>query len=278
MNNPAQRYHRLRSDPDAALVLHFCPATAREKVAPVMALQRELLAMPDEITEPEVLQAKLAWWLQELSRCAEGRPTSHPLAREIQQGWPDFAWIGWQRAVTSLLQQAGETGSATQAQLHAYRLEQGGAIWQAWLLGRAAAPNRTIAAQGAMLQLVDALRRDRGRLRWIGLDRLARFQCRRSDLEASIAAGKSDAECVKLLRELADDWLEECQVLLHEPPSHGGGAAAVLVMQLRLAQLWLRALRRKPLAFLGGHFRPSLLRRLHAAWRAAGQHRRRHGH
>lgn len=278
MNNPAQRYPRLRSDPDAALVLHFCPAMEAEKLAPVMALQRELLAMPDEITEPEVLQAKLAWWLQELSSCAEGNPPSHPLAQEIEQAHAEFAWIGWQQAVASLLQQAGETGSATQAQLHAYRLEQGGAIWQAWLLGGAAAPKRTMAAQGAILQLVDALRRDRGQLRWIGLDRLARFQRRRSALQATIVAGKKDSQCIKLLRELADEWLAECHILLREPVDHKGPEAAVLAMQLSLAQLWLRALRRRPLAVLRGDFRPALLRRLHAVWRVAAQHRRRHGH
>lgn len=62
---------------DSHYALHFLPAPRRAVVEAFDAFCRELRAIPKNVSDPGVAQAKLGWWQKEVDRCFDGHPT-HP--------------------------------------------------------------------------------------------------------------------------------------------------------------------------------------------------------
>ena len=65
----------------AYYALRFAPARLRDDLATCHGWRHVLRAIPDEVTDPGVAAAKLAWWRDELRRCFEGagrQPAADP--------------------------------------------------------------------------------------------------------------------------------------------------------------------------------------------------------
>lgn len=62
---------------DSHYALHFLPAQKRAVVDAFDAFCRELRAIPKNVSDPGVAQAKLGWWQKEVDRCFDSHPT-HP--------------------------------------------------------------------------------------------------------------------------------------------------------------------------------------------------------
>ena len=61
----------------------FLPAERRRAITAMYAFCREVDDVVDETTDPQVAQAKLAWWRGEVAALYDGRP-SHPVTRALQ--------------------------------------------------------------------------------------------------------------------------------------------------------------------------------------------------
>ncbi|MDX1605290.1 MAG: squalene/phytoene synthase family protein [Candidatus Competibacterales bacterium] len=57
----------------------------RQTIIALHALQRELCAIRETVSDPAVAVSKLDWWEQELQRLHEGRP-QHPVTRALAEG------------------------------------------------------------------------------------------------------------------------------------------------------------------------------------------------
>jgi len=70
------------ADPMLRYGLLFLAASRREAATPLYALWRELREVNDECREPQVAQAKLGWWIEEIQALYRGRPR-HPLTAAL---------------------------------------------------------------------------------------------------------------------------------------------------------------------------------------------------
>ncbi len=60
----------------------FLPPEKRRAITALYAYCREVDDAVDEVSEPAVAQAKLAWWAQEIDRLYAGSP-QHPVTRAL---------------------------------------------------------------------------------------------------------------------------------------------------------------------------------------------------
>jgi phytoene synthase len=67
----------------------FLPATRRAAITAFYAFCREVDDVVDEISDPGVAAAKLAWWRQEVQASFDGRP-SHPVTKALMPLAADF--------------------------------------------------------------------------------------------------------------------------------------------------------------------------------------------
>lgn len=67
---------------DRHYALHFLPARQRAAVDAFDAFCRELRAIPKNVSDPGVAQAKLGWWQKEVEQCFDGQPT-HPALQAL---------------------------------------------------------------------------------------------------------------------------------------------------------------------------------------------------
>jgi 15-cis-phytoene synthase len=68
----------------------FLPAERRRAITALYAYCREVDDVVDEVSDPAVAQAKLAWWEIEVERLFAGSPT-HPVTRALQPHLEPFA-------------------------------------------------------------------------------------------------------------------------------------------------------------------------------------------
>jgi len=68
----------------------FLPAERRRAITALYAYCREVDDVVDEVSDPAVAQAKLAWWEGEVGELFAGRPT-HPVTRALQPHLEPFA-------------------------------------------------------------------------------------------------------------------------------------------------------------------------------------------
>jgi phytoene synthase len=81
--------------------LRFAPARLRDDLAACHGWRHQVRSVLDQVSDPAVATAKLAWWREELHRCFDRRPT-HPLGKRLaalieRRGLPpkpflDIAW------------------------------------------------------------------------------------------------------------------------------------------------------------------------------------------
>lgn len=62
--------------------LRFAPGTLRDDLAALCAWRRQVRSILDQVSDPGVAAAKLAWWRQDLQRTFDGSPT-HPLGLRL---------------------------------------------------------------------------------------------------------------------------------------------------------------------------------------------------
>ena len=68
----------------------FLPAERRRAITALYAYCREVDDVVDEVSDPSVAQAKLAWWEAEIARLFAGSP-AHPVTRALQPHLETFA-------------------------------------------------------------------------------------------------------------------------------------------------------------------------------------------
>jgi len=67
----------------------FLPPPRRAAITAFYAFCREVDDVVDEVTDPSVARAKLAWWHAEVAQAFAGRP-SHPVMRALMPGVPAY--------------------------------------------------------------------------------------------------------------------------------------------------------------------------------------------
>jgi len=70
-------------DPDRYLATLFAPASARDDLFSLYALNVELARIGERVTEPDLGRIKLQWWREALTRAATGELTASPVADAI---------------------------------------------------------------------------------------------------------------------------------------------------------------------------------------------------
>ncbi|MDJ0514064.1 MAG: squalene/phytoene synthase family protein [Methyloceanibacter sp.] len=69
-----------KADPDRAIAALFAPATARDDLFALFALNSELARIADQVSEPDLGEIRLQWWRDALERAESGEATGHPVA------------------------------------------------------------------------------------------------------------------------------------------------------------------------------------------------------
>ncbi|MCW5621498.1 MAG: presqualene diphosphate synthase HpnD [Burkholderiales bacterium] len=68
----------------------FLPAERRQAITALYAFCREVDDVVDEVSDPGVARAKLAWWTEEIARVFRGSP-QHPVGRALATAVHEFA-------------------------------------------------------------------------------------------------------------------------------------------------------------------------------------------
>ncbi len=69
------------------IALAYTPATSREKLAVVFALDQRLSRIVAQATEPMLAQLRLAWWRDELGKSVGERPSGDAVLDSIGESW-----------------------------------------------------------------------------------------------------------------------------------------------------------------------------------------------
>jgi phytoene synthase len=171
----------------------FLPSERRRAITAVYAFCREVDDAVDEVGDPAVAAAKLAWWRGEVGALYEGRPT-HPVTRALQP------FAGAQFGITSERLAAILDGMEidlrqnrfldfTALTHYAHRVAGVVGELSAGIFGHTEARTLEYAARlGLALQLINVIRdvgddARRGRI-YLPLDELQRFDVRAADLLA----------------------------------------------------------------------------------------------
>lgn len=92
----------------------FCPHHLRARFVLWGALLFELRAAAFELSDTRLIEAKSAWWSDELLRCAQGAPR-HPLTQALAA--PQLPWAGLARGMLSIAQTEASRASDGDAAL-----------------------------------------------------------------------------------------------------------------------------------------------------------------
>lgn len=69
-----------KGDPDRAIAALFAPASARDDLLALYALNSELARIAEQVSEPSLGAIRLQWWRDALERAETGEATGHPVA------------------------------------------------------------------------------------------------------------------------------------------------------------------------------------------------------
>jgi phytoene synthase len=250
----------------------FLPAERRRAITAVYAFCREVDDAVDEVSDPAVAEAKLAWWRGEIGALYEAHPT-HPVTRALQP------FVGTQFGITRERLAAILDGMEIDlrqnrfldfAALAHYAHRVAGVVGElsAGIFGYTEARTLEYAARlGLALQLINVIRdvgddARRGRI-YIPLDELQRFGVRAADL---LARRKVDG-FVPLMRfqaERAHRIYQEALALL--PAADRRAQRPGLIMGALYATL-LEEIERTGFDVLNQRIALTPLRKLWIAWR-----------
>lgn len=168
----------------------FLPPERRRAITALYAYCREVDDIVDEVSDPAVAQAKLAWWVQEIDRMFTGTP-EHPVARALA---PHLGSFGLTRVrllqiIEGMQMDLQQTRYLDYASLQRYCHLVAGVVGElsAGIFG--ATVDATLAyarGLGQSLQLVNILRdvgedARRGRI-YLPIDDMQRFDVKAADL------------------------------------------------------------------------------------------------
>ncbi len=88
-------------EPEMAYAEVFCPRPLRARFALWGALLHELRAAAFELSDARLIEAKSAWWADELLRCAQAAPR-HPLTQSLAA--PQLPWNALARGLVAAAQ------------------------------------------------------------------------------------------------------------------------------------------------------------------------------
>lgn len=171
----------------------FLPPEKRRAITALYAYCREVDDAVDEVSEPAVAQAKLAWWAQEIDRLYAGSP-QHPVTRALAPHLVAFS-IARERLLQILEGMAmdlRQTRYLDYASLQRYCHLVAGVVGElsAGIFGASSPATLEYARRlGLALQLINILRdvgedARRGRV-YLPLDDLQRFEVKVADVLAS---------------------------------------------------------------------------------------------
>lgn len=69
-----------KADPDRAIAALFAPASVRDDLFALFALNGELARIAEQVSEPGLGAIRLQWWRDALERAEAGETTGHPVA------------------------------------------------------------------------------------------------------------------------------------------------------------------------------------------------------
>jgi len=161
----------------------FLPPERRRAITALYAFCREVDDVVDEVTDPVVARAKLAWWRQEIAAAFAGSP-QHPVARALQGVVADFALPPehFQTVIDGMAMDLDRSRYLDFAELESYCHRVAGVVglMSAEIFGATSAATREYARDlGIAFQLTNIIRdvgedARRGRI-YLPQDELARF-------------------------------------------------------------------------------------------------------
>jgi len=161
----------------------FLPPERRRAITALYAFCREVDDVVDEVTDPVVARAKLAWWRQEIAAAFAGSP-QHPVARALQGVVADFALPveHFQAVIDGMAMDLDRSRYLDFAELESYCHRVAGVVglMSAEIFGATSAATREYARDlGIAFQLTNIIRdvgedARRGRI-YLPQDELARF-------------------------------------------------------------------------------------------------------
>lgn len=253
--------------------LLFLPASRREAALPLYALWRELREIDQECREPDVAQAKLGWWLEEIQALYQGRPR-HPLAAALapvvtRHRLPPEPLI---ELVQALAQHVALSGYRTYESLRAHGSATRGRLEA--LAARLADDADEETAEwadglGAALELAQLLTdagadAARGRV-YLPQEDLMRFGVRPQALHL----GQPTDAVRRLIAFEAERLVDELRHDLAIVPAAQRGRLLTPLVAAGIARARLDAVRRRPERVLRELAQPAPLRQLWIAWRTA---------
>jgi len=161
----------------------FLPPERRRAITALYAFCREVDDVVDEVADPVVARAKLAWWRQEIAAAFAGSP-QHPVARALQGVVADFALPPehFQTVIDGMAMDLDRSRYLDFAELESYCHRVAGVVglMSAEIFGATSAATREYARDlGIAFQLTNIIRdvgedARRGRI-YLPQDELARF-------------------------------------------------------------------------------------------------------
>ena len=237
------------ADKDRFLAGLFAPQDGRRRLYGLYAFNIELARVREAVSEPQLGEIRLEWWLEVIAGIYGGEVPDHPVARELARAieFGDLPQSTFTDMIAARRGDLYDDPVPTLGDLEGYLGETGSALIQLAALvlaGRQAASAATAAGYAGVAFGLTGL------LRSLPLHR-ARGQCylpgdvlaRHALTPAHVLAGRFDGAMSKVIAELAD----HARTRLGEARGHGGdipAAALPAFLPAGLVDLYLKRLLR----------------------------------
>ena len=251
----------------------FLPPDRRRAITALYAFCREVDDVVDDVADPQVARAKLAWWRREIEAVYAGTP-QHPVARALEPVVAAFALPqgDLQTVIDGMAMDLDHTRYLDFAALEQYCHRVGGVVGllSAEIFGRTAEATRRYARDlGVAFQLTNIIRdvgedARRGRI-YLPQDELHRFDVAPS----AILAGRADDNFRRLMAfqvDRARDWY--ARALASLPDADRRAQRPGLVMAAIYRTL-LDEIERDDYRVLDRRIALTPLRKLWIAWKTA---------
>jgi phytoene synthase len=251
----------------------FLPPERRRGIVALYAFCREVDDVVDEVTDPEVARAKLAWWRREIAAAYDGTP-QHPVAQALQPVVARFALpqAHLQTIVDGMAMDLEQVRYPDFAGLETYCHRVAGVVGllSAEIFGRTEARTLDYARDlGIAFQLTNIIRdvgedARRGRI-YLPQDELARFGVAPSTLPRA-EGGDAFRALMAFQVERAKSWYDRAMAAL---PAADRRAQKTGLIMAAIYRTLLDEIARDSDAVLRGRVSLTPLRKLWIAWKTS---------
>jgi phytoene synthase len=251
----------------------FLPPERRRGIVALYAFCREVDDVVDEVTDPEVARAKLAWWRREIAAAYDGTP-QHPVAQALQPVVSRFALpqAHLQTIVDGMAMDLDQVRYPDFAGLETYCHRVAGVVGllSAEIFGRTEARTLDYARDlGIAFQLTNIIRdvgedARRGRI-YLPQDELARFGVAPSTLLRA-EGGDAFRALMAFQVERAKSWYDRAMAAL---PAADRRAQKTGLIMAAIYRTLLDEIARDSDAVLRGRVSLTPLRKLWIAWKTS---------